>query len=123
MTMILLLFVSVFLTSCDQDNKAMLLGVWESDQISQSVGSYEELAHYNYLEITETKINAKSFYLASIEGGTTQKKYSEEDNSMNYQWKNEKEILVENSLFEIELKKNEMVLKNKNIEIHYNKKG
>ncbi|MCR8656700.1 hypothetical protein NV377_05180 [Paenibacillus sp. T3-5-0-4] len=122
MTLMLLLIVSVFLSSCEQDNKAMLLGVWESDQVSETVGSDEELGHYNYLEVTETNINAKSFNLVSIEGGSIQKKYNEEEKNMNYQWKAEKEILVEDSLFAIELNKDEMVLKNKDIEIHYYKK-
>lgn len=40
---------------------------------------------------------------------------------MNYQWRTEKEILIHDSLYNIELKRNKMVLKSKNIEIHYQK--
>lgn len=123
MTLMILLIVSVFLTSCKQDNKAMLLGVWESDQVSQKVGSDEELGHYNYLEVTEINIHAKTFNYVSIEGGSVQREYNEEEKNMNYKWITEKQILVQDSLFEIEFKKDQMVLKNKNIEIHYYKKG
>ncbi|GIP18131.1 hypothetical protein J40TS1_37730 [Paenibacillus montaniterrae] len=122
MTLMLLLMVTVFLTSCKQDNKAMLLGVWESDQVSQIVGSDEELGQYNYLEVTETNIHAKTFNYVSVEGGSSQRNFSEEEKNINYQWITEKQILLQDSLFEIELKKDQMVLKSKNIEIHYYKK-
>lgn len=121
-TLMLLLIVLVFLSSCEKNNKTMLLGVWESDQVSQTEGRDEELGHYNYLEITETSINVKTYNWVSTEGGVHKKKYNEEEKNMNYQWKTEKEILVEDSLFEIDLMKDKMILKNKNIEIHYYKK-
>lgn len=79
MTLSLLLIASVFLSSCQQDNKSMLLGVWEAEQVSQIVGSDEDLGHYNYLEVTEDNIHAKTFNYVSIEGGNLQRQYNENE--------------------------------------------
>ncbi|WP_276316094.1 hypothetical protein [Paenibacillus lignilyticus] len=40
---------------------------------------------------------------------------------MNYEWKSDREIEINNANYEIELKQDEMILKNENVEIHYNK--
>ncbi|MFC6333080.1 hypothetical protein ACFP56_10630 [Paenibacillus septentrionalis] len=120
-TLLVLLMVPILLSSCMQDNKSMLLGAWEAEQVSQIVGSDDKLGHYNHLEVTENNVHAKTFNLVSIEGGDLQKQYNEKEKNMNYQWRTEKEILIQDSLYEIELKRDKLVLKNKSIEIHYKK--
>ncbi|OZB96186.1 hypothetical protein [Paenibacillus sp. XY044] len=116
-----LVVVSVLTSSCTQHHKSSILGVWEADQATQQVGSDEELGYYNHLEITETHIRATSFNMVAIEGGDTQKKFNERERNMNYAWKAENKILVEDALFDIEFMKKEMILKNDHIEIHFNK--
>ncbi|WP_422660580.1 hypothetical protein ACK8P5_08890 [Paenibacillus sp. EC2-1] len=111
--------VQFLISGCAQDNKSLILGVWEGNQATQKVGSDEE--HFNYLEITDTTIHAKHFNMVAIESGIPQKKFNDETKDMKYEWKSENEILIEDSLFEVELKKNEMILSNENIEINYSR--
>lgn len=117
--LILIFILTMLLTACTQDNKTMILGVWESDQISQSTDSNEEFGHYNYLEITDKGMNAKTFNYVSVEGGALHKRFNEEQQEMTYEWKAENQIEVGNRSFEVEIEKNQMILRNDHIEIHY----
>ncbi|TCZ80877.1 hypothetical protein E0485_00875 [Paenibacillus albiflavus] len=123
LTIVILLFVlSILLTSCTQSNKSRFLGVWEADQASQEAGSDVEIGHYNYLEISETTIEAKSFVMVKQQDGSLQKKFSDLHKDMNYEWNTDQQVLIENQPFKIEFKQDEMILQNDVIKIHYNKK-
>jgi len=116
---IILFVFSILLASCTPSNEARFLGVWEADQASQEAGSDVELGHYNYLEISETTIKAKSFVMEKQQDGSLQKKFSDLNKDMSYEWNTNQQVLIDNQPFKIEFKRDAMIIKNDVIEIHY----
>lgn len=49
----------------------------------------------------------------------TVKNFDSNEKVMKYEFKDSNQILINNKLYEIDLKKNEMTIKNDNVEIHY----
>lgn len=122
----ILCVASILILGCTQNNKVSILGVWEADQVTQREGHDEEefLLKYNQLEITETNIHAVSFpVLITSKGKSGQENIIEEKQDMKYEWKEKNKLLIEDSLYEIEIIKNEMIIKNEATEIHYNKQS
>lgn len=122
----ILCVASILILGCTQNNKVSILGVWEADQVTQREGHDEEefLLKYNQLEITETNIHAVSFpVLITSSGKSGQENIIEEKQDMKYEWKEKNKLLIEDSLYEIEIIKNEMIIKNEATEIHYNKQS
>lgn len=79
------------------------------------------LGSFNHLEIGSTHIHATTFNMASTNGEETQKTFSYDSQDLAYEWTSKHRIEVEHIAYEVLLKKNEMMLKNDVIEIHYNK--
>jgi len=52
-------------------------------------------------------------------GRSRKKKFIEDTKDMKYVWKTDKQISIDDVLYDIDLKHNEMTLKNENVEIHY----
>ncbi|QGQ96414.1 hypothetical protein EHS13_16750 [Paenibacillus psychroresistens] len=118
--LIVVVVLPFILSSCSKDNESQILGIWVSDQASQKVGSDEVLSQFNYLEIKEGNITLGN-YVNEIKDDITVKNITKSDEKMKYEWRSKKKISINSSLYEIELKNDEMIIKNENIEIHYNK--
>ncbi|WP_256761279.1 hypothetical protein [Cohnella sp. WQ 127256] len=120
--LLLLLFVVVILSGCSKDSKDLLIGKWTSDFSSQREGTDEELSHFNYLEITETNIIFRS-YVDLNQDDSMVRQFGETIKTTKYVFKPGNTIMIDDKFYEIGLKKHEMIIKNENIEIHYNKES
>jgi len=110
----------VLLSGCSQDYKSQFLGDWEAKQASQQEGSNEILGHYNYLNVSSSNIILSTFHNeVEVDSGKTIKVFDNSDKNLTYEWKSKDQIIVDNKLYEIEVKKKELVIKNNAIEIHY----
>ncbi|WP_195576587.1 hypothetical protein [Paenibacillus sp. 1001270B_150601_E10] len=99
-----------------------LIGVWEGDQATKLVGTEDPLDQYNYLEITNTEFILGSYSISIQRDGTEAKQIiSEGQEHMNYKWLSATQILIDNHVYDIELSRKEMTLKNQRIELHFNK--
>ncbi|SDX08038.1 hypothetical protein [Paenibacillus sp. CF384] len=117
---VIVVVVSIVLTGCSTDHKSQILGNWISDQASQRAGSDEPLSHFNYLEVKEGQITLGN-YVNEMKDDSTVKLVKDSNATMTYEWKSDNEIVINNSIYEIELEHDEMILRNENVEIHYNK--
>jgi len=116
----LLILVISILPGCSKNNKDLVVGNWASDVASQREGIDEEISHYNYLEVTKSYIKFKSYYIATQDNKTV-KQFNETNKSSNYELKPGNKIMIDDKVYEIKLRKNEMTIKNENVEIHYNR--
>ncbi|CAM3148610.1 hypothetical protein PASE110613_17835 [Paenibacillus sediminis] len=122
-TLLIIAILVTLLLGCSKDNKSQFLGNWEADQASQQEGSNDLLGHFNYLKISSSNINLRNFHNEiGIESGETVKVFDEIDKNLAYEWKSKDQIIINNKLYEIEVSKRELIIKNDKIEIHYNKK-
>jgi len=118
----ILMGIAFFASGCTQKNGDAIIGNWVGDQASQKVGANEELSQYNYLEISNTLIRMKNFvYL--MQDNNLVMKFGDDENEMKYEFINKNQILINNKRYTIDLKKDEMTIKNENIEIHYIKES
>lgn len=119
-TLSIIAILVALLSSCSKDYKSQFLGAWEADQASQKAGSNELIGHFNYLNVSSSNINLRNFYYTNgDESGETVKAFEELDKNLAYEWKSKDQIIIDDKLYEIEVKKKELVIKNDKIEIHY----
>jgi hypothetical protein len=117
---ILLMFTitgSLF-TGCSS-NKESFIGNWSAKQASNSVDSRNELLKYNYWEIRQEKITLSISTLTDDNGKSIRVFDKSNDKSYDYQWKSDKEILVDNILYTVEVGKESLLVKNNDMEIEF----
>ncbi|TVX96297.1 hypothetical protein [Cohnella terricola] len=120
----LFMFIGILfaISGCTQKNEDLIIGNWVGDQASQKFGVIEELSQYNYLEITNTEVIIKNFvYL--MQDNKMVMEFSDGEKQMKYELINKNHITINNKRYTIDLKKNEMTIKNENVELHYKKEG
>ncbi|GGH27098.1 hypothetical protein [Paenibacillus segetis] len=116
----MLLVLSLTLISCSKSNQSLLLGVWEADQASQKEGTEESITGYNHWEVSEGKIICKNFNF-EIQGDKEIKKFTDETRELQYTWESNNQLKIDNQVFEIKMKKNEMNIINENVDVHFNR--
>ncbi|GIP53248.1 hypothetical protein [Paenibacillus vini] len=113
-----LLIVMFLLAGCSQDKAITLKGNWIAEYADQKVQTNEELSQFNYLEVNSNSINMKNF-IYQIHDNNSTRVFNDIDKEVKYELKEANQIEIGNKQYEIVIKKNTMIIKNENIEVHY----
>jgi hypothetical protein len=113
-----MLSLIIFFAGCSS-NKDSFIGIWSAKQASNRVDSKNELLKYNYWEISQEKITLSTSNLTDDNGKNIRVSDKSKDKSYNYQWKSDKEILIDNILYTVEVGKKTLIVKNNDMEIDF----
>lgn len=113
-----LLLITLIISGCTS-TKESFIGSWSALQLSQAEGTNEELIHYNYWEVKDNEISFSSFVLIT-EGGVESIRFDEENKvKYEYKWEAKNQVLINQKIYNIEIKKNKMKVSNDNMEIDF----
>jgi hypothetical protein len=119
--LLLISIASMICVGCSKDNnKSLIEGTWVAVQASQAENANEEIGHYNKLYITSNEIDFRNSNI-QIENDKTVKENLNAEKKYKFEWISKDQLKIDNKIYDIELSKLEMTLRDDNIEIHIKK--